>query len=319
MLVLRAGDRVSLHDQMRDYLEAGTKAAEDKVQGIATSYAGTMFRSRLEAGWASTLDGYGIRWEYEPELVTLGSGARYLPDFRLPELATVIEVKGPHMQRLDKTAEYAREMAPGVLVLIGYPPQFRRLVEWAGTPLMQWGSPLAVMTAFTTCTACGAYQWCAPRYSMDCRNCGRRLDGHFAGCGEMRFEQWQDEGETFESILAKGGAGLNAMVPRGRRLPFPPQGASDIPGSKGLVGDRRLVVERPSHRWGRARQRARVTRRLPRACGRASRCGPMEASPQRMAVPRVGEEKPDERGCGKRPQGSGRTTETQARCHVVTA
>lgn len=183
--------------RMRAYLETGTEEAERKKKeawGIPTMYAGTNFRSRLEASWASTLDGYGIGWEYEPETVTLPSGAKYLPDFRLPELSTVIEAKGPHMQRLDKVREYASEMAPGVLVLIGYPPQYRRLAHWGGgSSLMQWGSPLAVTTAFTLCMTCHASQWCAPRYSMCCRRCGERFAGHFAGCGEMRFEQWQED------------------------------------------------------------------------------------------------------------------------------
>lgn len=34
--------------------------------GIATTYAGTRFRSRLEARWACTFDQLGWQWEYEP-------------------------------------------------------------------------------------------------------------------------------------------------------------------------------------------------------------------------------------------------------------
>lgn len=197
--------------RMRDYLDAGTEQAARKREawGIPTAYAGTAFRSRLEASWAGTLDGYAIRWEYEPETAVLPSGARYVPDFRLPELSTVIEVKGPHMQRMDKAREYAAQVQPGVLVLIGYPPQFRRLAQWgAGTALMQWGSPLGVMTAFTECTACHARQWCAPRYTMNCRRCGERLTSHFATCGEMRFEQCHEDTQIPPELMAllKGGA-----------------------------------------------------------------------------------------------------------------
>ena len=54
-----------------------------------------VFRSRLEADWANTLDQLRIRWSYEPELFTLPNGAQYLPDFYLPELSTWLEVKGP--------------------------------------------------------------------------------------------------------------------------------------------------------------------------------------------------------------------------------
>lgn len=195
--------------RMRDYLDAGTEAAERKkaeAWGIPADYAGTTFRSRLEAGWARTLSRYGIRWEYEPHMFTLDSGARYLPDFSLPDLSTFIEVKGPHMQRLDKARELAAQMMPEAMVLIGYPPQHRRLVEWRGETMLQWGDPLGYCATFTACLECGAYQWCRPRLSMDCRACGKRLGGSHAGCGEMPFHLWQDEGEPFEAILAKGGA-----------------------------------------------------------------------------------------------------------------
>lgn len=183
---------MSLYREMADYLDAGTAELKRKpVEAIPTQYAGTNFRSRLEAGWATTLDEYGITWEYEQELATLEDGRRYLPDFRLPGLATVIEAKGPHMQRLDKTREYAREVHPGTIVLIGYPPQHRRLTEWSRDLHMQWQDALGYSALFTTCLECAAYQWCRPRVSMDCRKCGRRLGGHFATCSEMRFREWQ--------------------------------------------------------------------------------------------------------------------------------
>jgi hypothetical protein len=196
---------------IRAWLEAETEQAEatkGQPWGIPTTYAGTNFRSRLEASWAGTLDRYGIRWDYEPHMYQLSNSRQYLPDFSLPDLSTFIEVKGPHMQRLDKARELAERMAPEALVLIGYPPQYRHLTEWSGALLMQWASPLDVMTAFTVCTQCRAYQWCAPRYSMDCRACGRPLDGHFAGCGEMRFEQWQGDNDIPPELMAllKGGA-----------------------------------------------------------------------------------------------------------------
>lgn len=64
-------------------------------QPIETHYAGCRFRSRLEARWAVFFNTVGIRWEYEPQGYTLGEGKRrYLPDFWLPDLATLVEVKG---------------------------------------------------------------------------------------------------------------------------------------------------------------------------------------------------------------------------------
>ncbi|MET8978974.1 hypothetical protein ABZX85_25475 [Streptomyces sp. NPDC004539] len=41
------------------------------IDAVPTRYGDTTFRSRLEADWAATLDGNGIRWEYEPETITL--------------------------------------------------------------------------------------------------------------------------------------------------------------------------------------------------------------------------------------------------------
>jgi hypothetical protein len=200
--------------RMAAYLDAGTDAIPRKAEpwSIPADYGGTAFRSRLEAGWARTLDRYGIRWEYEPHVYTLDGGTRYLPDFSLPDLSTFIEAKGPHMQRLDKARELARQMAPEAIVLIGYPPQRRRLVEWRGESMLQWADALGYPATFTSCPECGAYQWCRIRVSLDCRACGKRLSAHHAACGEMPFYDWQDEGEPFASILAKGGASLMPWV-----------------------------------------------------------------------------------------------------------
>ncbi|MFJ8469584.1 PDDEXK family nuclease [Streptomyces swartbergensis] len=57
----------------------------EPMDAVPTTYVGTRFRSRLEADWAVTLDGLGILWEYEPELIVLPSGTHYVPDFWLPD------------------------------------------------------------------------------------------------------------------------------------------------------------------------------------------------------------------------------------------
>jgi hypothetical protein len=68
-------------------------------QPIETSYGGCRFRSRLEARWAVFFDHLRIKWEYEPQGYLI-NGRPYLPDFVLPEMNTVVEVKGDH-ERLD--------------------------------------------------------------------------------------------------------------------------------------------------------------------------------------------------------------------------
>lgn len=65
------------------------------IEAVPTEYAGTTFRSRLEADWAKTLNGARIKWRYEPEAITLSSGNVYIPDFWLPEIGVWLEVRGP--------------------------------------------------------------------------------------------------------------------------------------------------------------------------------------------------------------------------------
>jgi hypothetical protein len=49
--------------------------------GLPGSYAGTLFRSHLEARWAIFFDHLDLKWEYEPQGFDLGGGVAYLPDF----------------------------------------------------------------------------------------------------------------------------------------------------------------------------------------------------------------------------------------------
>ncbi|MGW6970371.1 hypothetical protein [Streptomyces sp. NPDC054952] len=94
----------------------------EPIDAVPTAHSGTHVRSRLEADWARTLDGLGIVWKYEPELITLPSGIQYLPDFWLPEIGTWLEVKGPTTPRREKAAELGKARAcqwpGGQLVLL---------------------------------------------------------------------------------------------------------------------------------------------------------------------------------------------------------
>jgi hypothetical protein len=62
-------------------------------KSIPTFYAGTTFRSRLEARWAVFFDHLGLRWFYEYEGFELADGSWYLPDFWLSQLGCFIEIK----------------------------------------------------------------------------------------------------------------------------------------------------------------------------------------------------------------------------------
>lgn len=63
------------------------------IKPIPTRYAGCHFRSRLEARYAVLFDKLGIRWHYELEGYHIGR-RQYLPDFRLVDSGTWVEVKG---------------------------------------------------------------------------------------------------------------------------------------------------------------------------------------------------------------------------------
>jgi hypothetical protein len=69
--------------------------ALDRGGAIPTRYNDILFRSKLEADWAITLDKFGIAWEYEPEGRYWGPDrVFYAPDFYLPATSQWLEVKG---------------------------------------------------------------------------------------------------------------------------------------------------------------------------------------------------------------------------------
>ena len=78
------------------------------IRSIPTKYKGVIFRSRLEATWASYFDFIGAAWAYEPEAYTFGRSASYLPDFYLPETNTWFECKGPISPGLSKAALFCK-------------------------------------------------------------------------------------------------------------------------------------------------------------------------------------------------------------------
>ncbi|MFE6127499.1 hypothetical protein ACFQ6Q_04365 [Streptomyces sp. NPDC056437] len=187
-----------------------------KIPSLPTVYRSTAFRSALEASWAATLDSLGIVWEYEPETVTLPSGVRYLPDFRLPEIGAWLEVKGDGVPRVEKAIEFGKSLAcdcprfgctcrwaGGELVLIGHPPQpfrpdysdeYDHRPYWAkqiagrnhgGHP--RWTSTRRTSAWLGHCPACQKATWFD---SPHCRACRHRLIGAHgleSGNTEIRF------------------------------------------------------------------------------------------------------------------------------------
>ncbi|MFC8291117.1 hypothetical protein ACFUJ0_00720 [Streptomyces sp. NPDC057242] len=161
------------------------------IDAVPTCYGDTTFRSRLEADWAATLDGNGVAWQYEPETITLASGALYLPDFWLPELGTWIEVKGPGIPRTEKTEELARTRTcrcegtctcrwpGGEFVLIGRPALASPWTETGHRPrrgYANWETPFGPSAYFVTCPGCARAQWTTLRRPWRCRACRTTLE-----------------------------------------------------------------------------------------------------------------------------------------------
>lgn len=94
---------------------------EKTIKAIPTIYNDISFRSKLEASWAKYFDSIDMNWQYEVEGYEFIDGARYLPDFWMPECRTFFEVKGPlHEKDMNKMRRLAEAVAPkGIMVAIG--------------------------------------------------------------------------------------------------------------------------------------------------------------------------------------------------------
>lgn len=130
------------------------------ITAIETEYNGYRFRSRLEARWAVFLDALAIDYRYEPEGYDLGKHGLYLPDFWLPDLKYVIEVKGRSPTKLEewKVAAVCDHLdANGFIV--GRIPTEGQLQNAPTFWGWNWITKLGVMDE--------GYVWC------ECKTCGR--------------------------------------------------------------------------------------------------------------------------------------------------
>ena len=73
--------------------KSNTTLPANNVRALDTPYAGYLFRSALEARWAVFFDALQIDWEYEARGYRLPDGTSYLPDFIMPGLEWIVEVK----------------------------------------------------------------------------------------------------------------------------------------------------------------------------------------------------------------------------------
>jgi hypothetical protein len=119
VVIRRKGRRAPVRTRPRSRQGLSTRAAhQPEIAAKPTVYRGIRLRSRLEARWAGVLDAAGLVWLYEPDVVDVGKWGLYRPDFWLPAQRTWLEVKGPHMDRAEKTRALARKLGRDGQVLM---------------------------------------------------------------------------------------------------------------------------------------------------------------------------------------------------------
>lgn len=178
------------------------------IKPIETIYAGSRFRSRLEARWAVFFNWLKIRYVYEPQGYELSDGTKYLPDFYLPDSDTFFEVKGVLTGEDEKKIQQFREDS-GKPVVIGYDNiRFDATDYWRDgenhnaeyEPAGQSSSVLA------RCKVCGKPYFMGINGSFACRCCGAYDgDGHFKilGWGNGTSEDWDFEHASLQAIRAR--------------------------------------------------------------------------------------------------------------------
>lgn len=187
--------------------QPGALDGDMTIEAIPSWYAGITFRSKLEADWAATLDEWGIRWEYEPETITLSAGVNYIPDFWLPDVGTWLEVKGTGVPRIEKAIELGKTRAcrcdsdctcrwpGGEFVLIGHPPlRFNPWADhdpeadhraswaieraaWNHHGHLNWSNATGRTTWLARCPDCRRGGWTGGGTLVACRACGSRMAG----------------------------------------------------------------------------------------------------------------------------------------------
>ncbi|MCX5138352.1 hypothetical protein [Streptomyces sp. NBC_00338] len=201
--------------------QPGALSGDMTVEALPTWYGGTTFRSALEASWAATLDTLRIVWEYEPETVTLPSGATYIPDFKLPEIGAWLEVKGTGVPRVEKAVEFGKTLAcdcemyactcdwpGGELVIIGHPPKpydawsdprfadaeninYQAMAanrrRHGGHP--NWSSTRNGPLWLTRCSDCNRGTWFESSQCRACRGSLAGCQGYQTGASELEFRR----------------------------------------------------------------------------------------------------------------------------------
>lgn len=151
------------------------------IKAIPTEYSGTRFRSRLEARYAKKFDFYGIVWAYEVEGYEY-DGIRYLPDFYLPAMNILLEVKGPNIPGIEKPANLRKFIESGIVAKVDWwNPEVLILVGDATGHVTLAGADETA--PLVKCRVCHSHFFLDESRSFKCRLCG-------AYDGDHHLEEW---------------------------------------------------------------------------------------------------------------------------------
>lgn len=179
--------------------EAISSTRPPQNRGIATKYAGVLFRSRIEARWAVMFDALKWKWAYEP-LDLLG----YIPDFIL-EMGgrqIIAEIKS------DTDLEELRQYAPKIH-LSGWIQEFlilgARLFDGdvigaiGDDYCVHEGGSLETDNAVVfRCLDCGDLSVRSENLSWRCRLCHSNDGNAHVGSAEGLVEMWAEAGNRIQ-------------------------------------------------------------------------------------------------------------------------
>ena len=109
------------------------------IHSKQTEFQGITYRSRTEARWAAFFSTLNLDFRYEPTLMSLSNGERYLPDFFIKEFEAWFEVKPENEDIVLAEASKARQFCsdnPNVRLWLAMGPPNREdeniilLNEW---------------------------------------------------------------------------------------------------------------------------------------------------------------------------------------------
>lgn len=184
----------------------GPRRNSNTPTAIREKYKGVWFRSRLEVRWARFFDDYNTLWSYEPEGFVLNKDLCYLPDFWLPEIKTIVEVKGifDNNSKNKVFSIVVPASKQGIMTILASDPAGRNY--WLVNPSPQCfrSSDAEIPTpslskdiAFVRCSRCRKYFFLGVLSTWYCTACG------FHG-GIQTFESVHEDSPGFSGWKMKG-------------------------------------------------------------------------------------------------------------------